>query len=188
MAEKGEANRQRIVDAANALFYQKGYNQTSFSDIAEAAGVARGNFYYYFKTKDDILAAVIIHRMHGIELMLEDWERQFHDPRARLKRYVTILLNSRDDILRYGCPLGTLNVELSKTQLQQQSQAREMFELFRIWLERQFHALGHQDDARDLALQLLARSQGISLLTNVYSDPAFLQREAERLSAWVDAL
>lgn len=188
MAEKGEANRQRIVDAANALFYQKGYNQTSFSDIAEAAGVARGNFYYYFKTKDDILAAVIAHRMHDLELMLEEWERAYPDPRDRLKRYVAILRNSREDILRYGCPLGTLNVELSKTQLQQQSDAREMFDVFRIWLERQLRELGHQDDARDLALHLLARAQGISLLTNVYSDPDFLHREADRLNAWVDTL
>ncbi|MDH5192012.1 MAG: TetR/AcrR family transcriptional regulator, partial [Gammaproteobacteria bacterium] len=57
MGAKGEANRQHIVDVADNLFYQKGYNQTSFTDIAEASEIPRGNFYYYFKTKDEILLA-----------------------------------------------------------------------------------------------------------------------------------
>ncbi len=57
MPRKSERTRQRIVEAANRLFYHKGYNQTSFSDVVEAAGVPRGNIYYYFKTKDEILEA-----------------------------------------------------------------------------------------------------------------------------------
>ena len=68
--EQGEAVRQKIVDSANQLFYHRGYNQTSFSDIAEAAGVPRGNFYYYFKSKDDILGAVVDGRIERVRAML----------------------------------------------------------------------------------------------------------------------
>ena len=53
--QQGEEIRQQIVSAANRLFYEQGYNHTSFSEIAEAAAVPRGNFYYYFKSKDDML-------------------------------------------------------------------------------------------------------------------------------------
>ena len=63
MARKSERTRQRIIEAANRLFYHRGYNQTSFSDVVEAAGVPRGNIYYYFKTKDEILEAAIDHRI-----------------------------------------------------------------------------------------------------------------------------
>ncbi|MGD9385294.1 MAG: TetR/AcrR family transcriptional regulator, partial [Thioalkalispiraceae bacterium] len=49
MGNKGEAIRQRIVAAADQLFYQHGYENTSFSDIADAVGISRGNFYYHFK-------------------------------------------------------------------------------------------------------------------------------------------
>ncbi|MHB9117928.1 MAG: TetR/AcrR family transcriptional regulator [Burkholderiales bacterium] len=188
MPVKGQTNRQRIIDAANALFYRKGYNPTSFSEIADAAGIPRGNFYYYFKSKDDILAAVIDDRLAQIKAMLAEWDAQYAGPREKLKRYVAILRNSAEDAARYGCPMGSLNVELGKTQLAMQSKAKEMFDAFLDWLTPHFAALGHSADARDLALHLLGRAQGIALLTNVYSDTALLEREAATLDGWIDGL
>ena len=148
----------------------------------------RGNFYYYFKSKDAILAAVIERRTAGIRAMLDEWRGTVATPRERLKRFVRILDKSQDDILRYGCPMGSLTVELSKTQLQQQSHAREMFEAFRTYLVEQFRALGHVADADALALHMLALTQGVSLMGNVYTDAEFLRREAAQLDAWLDRL
>ena len=73
MGIKGEGNRQRIIDAANDLFYRRGYNQTSFQDISDATGIPRGNFYYYFKTKDEILDAVVSSRIAELADMLKNW-------------------------------------------------------------------------------------------------------------------
>ena len=51
--------------AATQLLRQQGIGQTTLADIAEAADVPVGNVYYYFKTKDDIIAAVIeTHAQH----------------------------------------------------------------------------------------------------------------------------
>jgi len=187
MGSRGTANRARIVEAANALFYQRGFNQTSFSDIAEAAGLPRGNFYYYFKSKEEILGAVIEHRTAAIRAMLADWEQALPEPRARLKRFVQMLRNSADDLARYGCPIGSLTVELGKTQLHLQSRASAMLQLFRDWLAGQIAALGHAD-ADALAMHLLTVGQGISLMTSAYHDPDFVRREASGLDAWLDAL
>ncbi len=186
MGSKGKNIRQRIVEAADRLFYIKGFNQTSFSDIADAAGVARGNFYYYFKTKDDILEAVIRRRTEEIRRMLADWNERFPDPRDRLKRYVAILTNERQHIEQFGCPMGSLCTELAKLRHAKQVQVREMFELFRGWLEQQFRLLGHSDDAADLALRLMAREQGAAVIANAYHDPAFLERESDELLRWLD--
>ena len=57
MASK--ATREQITAAADELFYRRGYEYTSFADIAAAVNLSRGNFYYHFKTKDEILDAVI---------------------------------------------------------------------------------------------------------------------------------
>lgn len=188
LKRKGQEFRQHIVATANRLFYQRGYNQTSFTDIADEAGVPRGNFYYYFKTKDEILDAVVDYRLDGIRAMLVEWEASIPEPRDRLKRYVQILLNEEQDILRYGCPMGTLNVELSKTQLVLQSRSREMFAVFFDWLKAQFLALGCGRAAREYALHLLAVMQGVSLLTNAFGDTAFLRKEATRLKQWLDEI
>ncbi|MFG2875693.1 TetR/AcrR family transcriptional regulator [Streptomyces sp. NPDC048337] len=45
--------REQIVDAANRLFCEQGFERTSFAAIAETVGISRGNFYYHFKTKDE---------------------------------------------------------------------------------------------------------------------------------------
>ena len=49
--------RDSIVQAADALFYERGFEHTSFADIADAVRISRGNFYYHCKTKDEILTA-----------------------------------------------------------------------------------------------------------------------------------
>ena len=51
MKQQSTNSKEKIVLAADQLFYVRGYNQTSFSDIADETGIPRGNFYYYFKTK-----------------------------------------------------------------------------------------------------------------------------------------
>lgn len=185
MAEKGEVSRQQIVETANRLFYRRGYNQTSFSDIAEAAAIPRGNFYYHFKTKDDILAAVVDYRIEHIRAMLADWDREFSDARSRLRRFIQMVRNSGKDLTRYGCPMGSLNIELGKAQPALKAKARKMFDLFRDWLAAQLKALGHKD-AADLALHLLGRAQGIAVVAQVYGDQKYLNQELDQFEAWLD--
>ena len=85
MAAKGEQTRQEIVAAARRLFYRRGYTNTSFSDIVAVTGVQRGNIYHYFKTKEDILAAVIEQRLVEIEAALRSWGQEYARPKDRLR-------------------------------------------------------------------------------------------------------
>ncbi|HEY3274111.1 MAG TPA: TetR/AcrR family transcriptional regulator [Methanocella sp.] len=54
-----EVRRNELMDVAERLFAEKGYDHTSPSDIIREAGVAQGTFYYYFKSRDDIVRAII---------------------------------------------------------------------------------------------------------------------------------
>lgn len=186
MPARGEANRRHIVETANRLFYQRGYNQTSFSDIADATDIPRGNFYYYFKTKDEILAAVVDYRIGNIRRMLADWDAETRDPRARLGRFIAMLRGSSKDMARYGCPMGSLNIELGKAQPALKAKAKKMFDLFRNWLAAQLAALGHRG-AKTLALHLLGRAQGIAVVAQVYADAKYLKAELDRLEAWLES-
>ncbi len=189
MGSKGEHSREQIVKTANRLFYAKGYSQTSFSDIVEASAMRRGNIYYYFKTKEDILDAVIAQRLTDIRTLLEGWDAEFPAARDRLKRFAAMILLSQDELLDWGCPMGTLNSELAKVQPDLQQHALAMFDLFRDWLSQQFRSLGKTKDQADrLALETLARGQGISMMTHIYRDITFLKRETRKLSAWFDTL
>ncbi len=54
-----EIRKNEILDAAEELFTQKGFDGTSTNDILEKAGIARGTLYYHFKSKEDIMDALI---------------------------------------------------------------------------------------------------------------------------------
>ena len=49
-----------LLDVAQELFFQKGYETTSVNDIIEKAGVAKGTFYHYFKSKGDLLDRLVV--------------------------------------------------------------------------------------------------------------------------------
>src|SRR5262245_50044496 len=106
--------RDQIVAAADRLFYRHGYEHTSFADIAAAVRISRGNFYYHFRTKDEILDAVIEARLAGTRAMLAQWEIAGKTPIERIRSFIHILIANQADIQRYGCPVGTLTSELAK--------------------------------------------------------------------------
>jgi AcrR family transcriptional regulator len=178
--------RERIVEAADRLFYQQGFAHTSFSDIADVVKLSRGNFYYHFQTKDDLLAAVIERRMAETRAMIEAWEREAASPAERIKCYIRILLTNWPLIKKYGCPVGTLCAELSKLGHEDKAAATKVFNLFRDWLKEQFMALGAGEAALNLSLQVLAFSQGTATLAHSYQDKAYVENEVERMCSWVD--
>src|SRR5947209_15217534 len=102
-----KTTRDHIVEAADQLFYRHGYEHTSFSDIADIVQISRGNFYYHFKTKDEILEAVINARLAATRTMLQRWEIEGKQPEDRIRSFIYILISNRNDIKRYGCPVGT---------------------------------------------------------------------------------
>lgn len=177
--------RSRIVEVADRLFYEQGFEATSFADIATDAGLSRGNFYYHFKSKDDILAAVISLRMERTREILAAWESETPDPASRLLAFANILIANRAKIMAHGCPVGTLCAELAKLEHGAQNEAAAIFTLFRDWLSRQFVALGHSENADTLAMHVLMRSQGVASLATAFRDEAFIAREVEALAAWL---
>jgi TetR/AcrR family transcriptional repressor of nem operon len=179
--------RDHIVEAADQLFYRQGYEHTSFADIADAVRISRGNFYYHFKSKDEILDAVIAARLANTQAVLERWEIEGETPVDRIRSFINILIANRLDIKRFGCPIGTLTTELAKLSHPSQDEANRLFTLFRTWLRRQFALLGRKTDADALAMHLLARSQGVATLAAAFHDEKFIRQEVRQMNAWLDS-
>ncbi|MGH2811907.1 MAG: TetR/AcrR family transcriptional regulator [Actinomycetota bacterium] len=81
--KKPEVRRDQLLDAAERLFGEKGYAETTVSDIADAAGVAKGTFYLYFPSKEHCVVALKERLAQGIVdrflLVLNDAFDQFRD-------------------------------------------------------------------------------------------------------------
>lgn len=185
---RDKTTREHIVEAADQLFYRRGFEHTSFADIADVVRISRGNFYYHFKTKDEILHAVIDARLADTERMLARWEADGAGPEGRIGCFIDMLVANRADITQFGCPVGTLCTELAKLHHASQDEANKLFTLYRTWLSRQFRLLGRDTDADELAMHLLARSQGIATLANAFHDEQFIHHEVHQLHEWLNAL
>lgn len=65
-SKEAEERKKEILDIAEALFIAKGYEKTSTTDILERVGIARGTLYYHFKSKEEILDALIDRIIDGV--------------------------------------------------------------------------------------------------------------------------
>jgi len=178
--------RRRLVDGARTAFYEHGVERTTLAEIARAADVPPGNVYYYFKTKEELVEAVIASHMDEVRSRLGELEKH-RTPKARLKAFVRMLSEAADVTAEFGCPQGTLCSELDKGEGEPRRACAEMLQVPVDWAERQFRDLGRRD-ARDLAVALIASYQGVALLANAFSDPDLMTRETKRLDRWIDSL
>jgi AcrR family transcriptional regulator len=180
--------RERLTAAACELMYRQGVERTTLAHIAQAADVPLGNVYYYFKTKDDIVGAVVHAHVQQIESALAELDRQLPSPKARLSALVGGMAEQGDSIARHGCPYGTLCSELAKTgRAGSDGLAARLMRTLLGWAERQFDALG-RPDAHDLAVDFVAAYQGSAVVASALGEPELMAHQARRLHTWIEEL
>src|SRR6186997_767424 len=77
-AHRAEATRQAALTAARTLFVRQGYDATSLQAIADEMGVTKANVYYYFRTKAEILEALLAPMADALDRLLDAAERLPH--------------------------------------------------------------------------------------------------------------
>ncbi len=179
--------RSRLIEAANKLVQQQGFNQTTLADIAHESKVPLGNVYYYFKTKDDLGHALIEYRTEGVCGQFSEWDK-LPDPKKRILAAIKTVADNREMVAQSGCPVGSLCQELHKEGGPLADKSAGMFSAMLGWLEAQFRLLGMGNESSGHALHLVSALQGASLLTNAFNDPTLMLRETARLTKWVKAL
>jgi AcrR family transcriptional regulator len=185
--ERRPGKRERLIAAAVQLLHRHGIERTTLADIAKAADVPVGNVYYYFKTKDEVIGAVIDAHIQQIKTTLAAIDTIHPTPRDRLKAFVREFTAQSEIVAQSGCPLGSLCSELDKRVTEPGLPVAELMRLPIEWAEGQFRSLG-RTDARDLAFDLLAAYEGSALLANTMRDPEVLSGAARRIERWIDTL
>jgi TetR/AcrR family transcriptional repressor of nem operon len=111
---KPSATRDRLIESARYLFWERGFAGTSMADLLSHAGVNSGSFYHFFESKEALLRAVLDTYLGALRPMVVDPAfAQTDEPVARI---FAILAGYRERILQtecqYGCPLGRLALEI----------------------------------------------------------------------------
>ncbi len=95
--------RERLIEAAGELFWERGYAGVGLAEIASAAGARQGSLYHFFPTKDDLLLAVI-ERQSVLILGAIDSAMSRHEP--GVERVLAVFEFYRRFMERTGCGLG----------------------------------------------------------------------------------
>jgi TetR/AcrR family transcriptional regulator, transcriptional repressor for nem operon len=118
MSKPAGSSRERLVEAALYLFWLQGYASTGVAEILSRANVRSGTFYYFFKTKENLLLAVLERYVETLDLVVTGPVfAQIADP---ILRIFGILEFYRHNLIRtgctYGCPIGRLALEIPEQQ------------------------------------------------------------------------
>jgi TetR/AcrR family transcriptional repressor of nem operon len=180
VTNKGRETRDRIVDTAAALVFERGVAGTTLDDVRAAAKVSKGQLYHYFADKDDIVHAVID---RSVELVIDA------QPRLANLTSWTAIAAWFDDLVRLqaernavgGCPIGSLAGELAETDEYARAALAAGYDRWeapiRAGLE-QMRAAGKLRPGADpsrLATATLASIQGGLVLTQTRRDPQQLR-------------
>jgi TetR/AcrR family transcriptional repressor of nem operon len=182
----GTGKRERLIESARALGHRQGVHPTTLVEVAAHADVPPGNVYYYFKTKEDLIRAVVDDYVGQATSLIEQLDL-LDTPAARLKGLARSWLQVADTVADHGCPVGSLCAELNKDDGQLRGAGADMLVRVVDWAEAQFRQLGHRD-ARDLAMALLSGIQGSALLANTFRDGTIMIRQTHQLEKWIDSL
>lgn len=93
-ARAEDDRRSELIIISAKLFREKGYDKTTVRDISGAAGIQSGSWFYYFKTKHDILVAVIEEGMRQALFLMEEIAADPSPPREKFRKLVTAHLRT----------------------------------------------------------------------------------------------
>jgi AcrR family transcriptional regulator len=114
MSKPQLSTRDRLIESARFLFWERGFAGTSMAELLAHAQVNSGSFYHFFDSKEALLRAVLEGYLHLLRPMVVD--PAFAGVEAPLGRIFAILARYREGIVRtdctYGCPLGRLALEI----------------------------------------------------------------------------
>jgi len=191
-SQKGAATRDQILNAASRLIHVQGYQSTSLDDVLRESGVGKGNFYYYFKSKEELGYAIIdrIRRAfieRGLEPAFADTDA---DPIGQLHAFFDRVLDSqRQRNCVGGCAMGNLACELSDVHEGFRQQLAGIFDVYRDHLAetirrgQQSGRLRPDADATRVAQFLVGGLEGAILLGKVTRDITVIERCVEELKA-----
>jgi TetR/AcrR family transcriptional regulator, transcriptional repressor for nem operon len=189
-SSKGAATRDQILNAAARLIHVQGYQSTSLDDVLRESGVGKGNFYYYFKSKEDLGYAIIdritqafVERSLGPAFADTD-----ADPVTQIHAFLDRVLEAQR--LRKcvgGCVMGNLASELSDVHEGFRLRLASIFDLWRVHLAEAVSRgqargrLRADVDASRVAQFLVAGLEGSILLSKVTKDITIMERCVEEL-------
>jgi len=181
--------REQILDAASRLVHVRGFNHTSVDEILKECGVGKGNFYYYFKSKDELGFAILDRSLErfGAELVEKSFDPE-KDPWQQIHDFLGFLVDrARQHDGSGGCILGNLAIEMSDIHEEFRRRLNKAFDRLRSRIEdsltqaRAQGTLRSDADIPRLAHFIVAGFEGGFMMGKLHKDADIVAGVVEEL-------
>ncbi len=192
ITRRGRASRERIVERAAELFADRGIAATSVDEVLAAAKAGKGQFYHYFRSRDELAAAAVGFRCAQVVAGLTEALGSVSSLRG-LEQALAGFMTGFEQQGMPGCPIGTLSAEVAGRNEEARVQAAAGFDAWEKLLAgaldrmRQRGELRADADPAVLATGLLASIEGGMVLSQARQDMTSLRVAVEAGLAQVRA-
>ena len=183
-------SRERLLEAADALMYARGYEAVSVADLCEAADARKGSFYHWWPSKRDLALAMIDRAwQHNLEFVFEPIFDTDDPVLEKFTNYADRLADGLIESLKStghvaGCRYGNFAVELSTRDSVIREKVAATFQKIAAYFEQAIRdgiragELADDVDAEDTATAILSLMEGHMVLAKAQNDPEELRRLA----------
>ena len=177
---RGRASRERIVQRAAELFAERGIAGTSLDEVLAAAGAGKGQFYHYFRSRDELAAAAVEQRCAQVVAGLTQALGGVSSL-AELEQALAGFIAGFEQMGLPGCPIGTLATEVAGRNEAARLQAAAGFDAWERLLADALARMRQRGELRAdaqpamLATGLLASIEGGMVLSQTRRDVASLR-------------
>jgi TetR/AcrR family transcriptional repressor of nem operon len=176
-------SRLSILEKGARIIHKKGFNHTGIKEILDAAGVPKGSFYHFFKSKEDYGLNLLDHYAGFFVKKAEDLLNENDTlPLQRLKRFFDdFLCFFEDNACELGCPIGNLSQEMGDLNPAFRKKLEEIFQMMvspveRLLKEAQTRKeLSKKMDTREMANFIINSWEGAILRMKVQKNPDALR-------------
>src|SRR5574337_642334 len=125
--------KDHIIEVASRLVHLRGFNHTSIGEILLESGIGKGNFYYYFRSKEELGYAIIENNFRQFSAGVIDIAFGNHkDALTQLDDFLNILLDiHRSQNCTGGCRLGNMAIEMSDIHEGFRKRCQDVFDAWR---------------------------------------------------------
>jgi TetR/AcrR family transcriptional repressor of nem operon len=184
ITRRGRASRERIVERAAELFAGRGIAATTVDEVLAAAGAGKGQFYHYFRSRDELAAAAVGYRCAQVVAGLAQALGGVSSL-AGLEQALAGFVAGFEQAGMAGCPIGTLATEVADRNEEARLQAAAGFDAWERLLADALERMRQQGELRSdaqparLAAGLLASIEGGMVLSQARKDMASLRIAVE---------
>lgn len=195
VSEKAQATRERILQAADKLFYQYGYHATGLEQILAEGGITKGNFYYHFKSKEALAIATLDWHFDQVQTEVARIVDKHPSPLQALLEVLDFFTELIQEQKKaggiFGCYFGNFTLEMGNENPAVRTRLRAIFDnyyaVFKALLMRAAEAkeLPEQVQPEQLAGIAVCLLEGAILIDKAYQEPKETLRAVEFLKNYL---